>query len=421
MGLVAIAFVAGFGIASVVFIIEPLPSTTPLSITDKCSNRDDCIPDIDIFIERELTEVGQFKNDLASQIAHNPIIIDALKKSNEEFSSMSPEIRNGILAQREQEWTSVGQLSPFMDSIINNDIADFLKEKTIIQSEKFGDVVFGEHILTNTYGANVAVTVRTDNYNQANDAWWQESKKIGTLVRNCDFDTSAQIFSEDIVVKIFDKKGEFLGIMNSATPCDVTKKSEEQTKIEPIPLDNITSIGNYKISYLKEIVNESIIQNALSESNKTIDANCTNILKLKEEKEINAWPDPNEGTPTSLQLELLQNMEAIFLQENLQHQSEEFGDIVFFEFILTDACGVNVAITELTYDYVQYPYEWWQVTKANDTLIRQCGWDRSVQMSSEDIIISIYDKNGKFVGILNSATACDIILNKPPAFYGDSN
>jgi len=34
-------------------------------------------------------------------------------------------------------------------------------------------------------------------------------------------------------------------------------------------------------------------------------------------------------------------------------------------------------------------------------------------MSSEDIIISVYDENGEFAGILNSATACDVILDKP--------
>ena len=413
----AIAFVAGFGIASAVFLIEPSPPTS-LSIIDKCSNRDDCIPEIDIIILRELTEVGEFKNNLASQITHNPIIIDALKKSNKEFSSMSPEIRSNILAQREQEWISVGTSTPFMYSIINNDIADFLRDNTRIPSEKFGEIVFGEHILTNIYGANVAVTIRTDNYNQANDAWWQESKKIGTLVRTCDFDTSAQMFSEDIIIKIFDKKGVFLGIMNSATPCDVTKKSEEETRIEPIPLDNITPLGNHKISYLTELMNESIIQEALAESNAKFDVNCSDILKFKEDK---VWPAPNDSAPTPLQLEILQNKASNFLRENLQHQSEEFDNVTFFEFILTNACGVNVSITEITYNYVQYSNEWWQVAKANDMLVRQCGWDRSVQMSSEDIIISIFDNDGEFAGIINSATACDVILNKPPSFYGDSN
>jgi len=61
------------------------------------------------------------------------------------------------------------------------------------------------------------------------------------------------------------------------------------------------------------------------------------------------------------------------------------------------------------------------VASQNDVLVRQCGWDKSIQMNSEDIIIQIFDKNDEFVGILNSASTCDVILSKPALFYGDSN
>jgi hypothetical protein len=89
--------------------------------------------------------------------------------------------------------------------------------------------------------------------------------------------------------------------------------------------------------------------------------------------------------------------------------------------ILTNAKGVNVASTDRTYNYIQSQYEWWQVGKANEILVRHCGFDVSIKMHSEDIILAIYDVNGEFVGVLNSATPCDVVLNKPPYFYGDSN
>ncbi len=57
----------------------------------------------------------------------------------------------------------------------------------------------------------------------------------------------------------------------------------------------------------------------------------------------------------------------------------------------------------------------------NDVLVRQCGPDKSINMNSEDIIIKIFDERGEFIGILNSATPCNVILDKPLAFYGDSN
>ena len=425
--LLALTFAVGFGAATgaYFFIFCEDCFTVPtvskeFVLEEKCDNDPRCIPEPPIIEPPIISPIGLSKIDHITKIVKGPIIQQALMESNEEFNKMSTSVRGDIIDRREKEWTSAPEPTPFMLSIINNDIADFLRENLVIPSDEFGDIVFGEHILTNVYGPNVAVTIKTDNYDQSNDNWWKEAEKGGNpFARQCDFDESAQMFSEDIVVKIWDDRGEFIGIMNSATPCDVTQKSTEvETEIEPIPLDNITPIGKYKISVLQEIMSEPQIQNALKKSNLEWGKPCPNMEKLRLEIE---WPPPNKGEPTPLQLSVLENEVVDILQDNLVMQSEEFGEIVFFELILTDACGVNIAITERTYNYIQYPDEWWQVAKANDILVRQCGWDKSVQMTSEDIIIAIYDDKEEFVGVLNSATTCDVIQNKSPTFFGDSN
>jgi len=426
--LLALTFAVGFGVATGAYFLIfcedcfTVPTVSKeLALEQKCDNDPRCIiPPPDVDETKNFTKIGKYKVAFIQELVRESIIQEVLKKSIEKDEKMDSDIRTQIKAQREKEWTSALEPTPFMLSIINNDISDFLRDNLVIQSEEFGDIVFGEHILTNLYGPNVAVTIKTDNYDQSNDNWWKESEKIGNpFARQCDFDESAQMFSEDIVVKIWNDKGNFIGIMNSATPCDVTQKSTEiETKIEPIPLENVTPIGHYKISVLQELMSEPQIQNELKKANQEWGKPCPNMEKLRLEI---AWPPPNKGEPTALQLSVLDNEVADILQDNLVMQSEEFGEIVFFELILTDACGVNVAITERTYNYIQYPDEWWQVAKANDILVRQCGWDKSVKMSSEDIIIAIYDDNGEFAGILNSATACDVILNKPAYFYGDSN
>jgi len=416
--LLVVTFAAGFLIAiSATFLIcydcPPPPPTNP-----NCEPR--CIPDPkNDTSTNTFTEIGEYKVAFLQNLVREPIIQEALKKSIEKDGKMDSDIRNQITAQREKEWTSAIEPTPFMLSIINNDISDFLRENQVIQSEEFENVVFGEHILSNLYGPNVAVTVKTDNYDQSNDNWWKESEKIGNpFARQCDFDESAQMFSEDIVIKIWDNKGNFIGILNSATPCDVTQRSLSPSEVEYIPLDNITPIGLYKISALQQLVNDPKIQNALRESNQEWRGSCPDMEKLRSEI---SWPPPNNDDPTPLQLSILKNEAANILHKNLVLQSEEFGEIEFFEFILTDSCGTNVAITERTYNYIQYPEEWWQVAKSNKILVRQCGWDKSVKMSSEDIIIAIYDYQGRFAGILNSATDCDVVLNKPAYFYGDSN
>jgi len=297
--LLALTFAVGFGVATGAYFFifcedcfTILTVDEKLAFEERCDNDTRCIilpPEIDE--TKNFTKIGKYKVAFLQELVREPIIQEALKKSIEKDEKMDSDIRTQIKSQREKEWTSSTESTPFMLSIINNDISDFLREKLVVQSDGFGDIVFGEHILTNLYGPNVAVTIKTDNYDQSNDNWWKESEKIGNpFARQCDFDESAQMFSEDIIVKIWNDKGEFIGIMNSATPCDVTQKSTEiETKIEPVSLDNITPIGHYKISVLQEITNEPKIQDVLRKANDEWGRPCPNMVKIKEE--IN-WPLP---------------------------------------------------------------------------------------------------------------------------------
>ena len=426
--IIVVAFSAGFGVATGAYFfvfciecppLEPLTLDVQLSPDQKCQGDPKCIPWPDVPPPPTVSEKGLAKIAEVQRIVNDPVIQEALKKSNQEFGDMSSTVRDQIIAQRELEWTTANEETPFMRSIIYNEISDFLNGNLVISSQEFGDLAFGEHILSNIYGPNVAVTVRTDNYDQSNDDWWQESKILARpLVRQCDYDESAKMYSEDLVVKIFDKDGEFIGIMNSATTCDVTEKGEKiKSKIEPVPIDNITEIGKYKISKLQELMQGTIIQDALQKSNQEFSSRGEqDMVKLREEI---AWPTPSQE-PNQIQLEILSNEIAVILRNNLVMRSE-FGEIEFPEMILTNAYGANVASTQRTYNFIQSQDEWWQVAVEYDVLVRECGWDKSIKMTSEDIIIAIYDNEGELAGVLNSATQCDVILNKSPSFYGDSN
>ena len=429
---IAISFAVGFGIASLasfVFLCEDCLEIEPISesqsIEDKCLIKK-CLPLGNITDVKKpiFTLIGKEKEEKLREIVNDSIIQQILKSSNEKDSKMSEDIRIQIYLQREKEWTQAVEPTPFMLSIINNDLADSLRDDLVVQSDKFGHVTFGEHILTNIYGANVAVSIKTDNYDQSQDDWWQLmfiDENVESFARECEFDSSAGIFSEDMIIKISDTNtGEFLGILNSATPCDVTEESlEKASKIEPVPLNNITPIGNYKISYLQEMINHRIIQNALEFSNQEFSGmTYEDLLKLKEDTE---WPRPGTGEPTAFQNSILENKVAELLRENLVVQTEEFGQIQFPEMILTNAKGATISSTDRTYNYIQTEDEWWKVASQNAVLVRQCGPDKSINMNSEDIIIKVFDKGGEFIGILNSATPCNVILDKPLAFYGDSN
>jgi len=389
----------------------------------KCIDDPRCIEGTHSIVNTTIaTKVGKEKVKFLQGLVREPIIQNVLKISNQKNSEMNEDIRNQIFFQREKTWISSLELTPFMTSIIENDIADFLRDNHVIRTEESGDVVFGEHILTNIYGPNVAVSVRTDNYLQSNDDWWQLAKNDQEklpFARECEFDSSAQMYSEDLVIGIFDTEGELIGIMNSATPCDVTQAYLDADKsIRLVLEEDYSEIGKHKIKYLQELMRDPTIQEALRLSNQEfLSITEEGLLELKE----TPWPKPGDGEPTDLQLAIIYNEVADILRKNLVVESEEFGELLFPEMILTNNKGVNVASTNQTYNYVQNKQAWWIAASENEVLVRDCGFDRSIEMNSEDILIQIFNENMGFVGILNSASICDVILTKPAIFYGDSN
>jgi hypothetical protein len=427
--IIALSFAVGFGVATgayfMIFCEDCIViQSNPLNPgPDPCQNDPSCIdPDYNSTDTTIASEIGKEKVQFLHDLVNEPIIQNALKISNKKDSQMGEDIRTQIYVQREKIWTTAIQPTPFMNSIFENDVADFLRDNHVIRSEEFGDVVFGEHILTNLFGPNVAVSVITDNYLQSNDDWWQqaihEQDKV-EFARECEFDSSAQMFSEDLIIGIYDENGQLIGMMNSATPCDVTQASLNADKsIDTVPEEKLSDIGKFKISYLQGLMKNPTIQEALRMSNQKFSSFTNDDLSNLKEK--TNWPKP-DIEPTDLQLSIINNEVAYILRENLVVNSEEYGELVFPEMILTNAKGANVASTDRTYNYIQYFEEWWIVTSQKNLLVRQCGYDRSIQMNSEDIIFQIFDKNGEFIGILNSASTCDVILNKETLFYGDSN
>ena len=182
-----------------------------------------------IVIETEGGEVAPFYMNseiLSIKISHlkdlvkNPELQKQLQEENEKFERMGEESRIRFIEQKELEWvsTSKGKLTPFMRSKIYNPISESFRDNLVITHEKYGDIRFGEFILTNAYGGNFVTTVRTDNYDQSVEKWWQLTKKHGIVIRQPSWDESADMISSDICIRIDDANGNFIGILNAATP-----------------------------------------------------------------------------------------------------------------------------------------------------------------------------------------------------------
>ncbi len=169
-----------------------------------------------------LTFIGEHKISLIKEIVADPKMVDALRSDNVKYLSMKKP--NSYIHQKEIEWVEAGgKLTPFMRSFIDNHVSEFLNGTRVIQSENFGEIIFGELIVTNSFGANTAITTKTDNFDQGIEEWWQITEQHGLYVKSCEWDDSAEMWSEDISIRI-DDDGIILGVLNVATPCDVLEK-----------------------------------------------------------------------------------------------------------------------------------------------------------------------------------------------------
>ncbi len=160
----------------------------------------------------------QFKILKMQELVKHPDVILAVIDSNSKFNEMEDAFV--YMDEKDAEWKKQpeNQNSPFMNSLIENSLADILKTKSVITTEEFGDVLFPEIIVTNELGANVAITIRTSDYRQSDELWWLMGKNQHVHIREVSWDESADIYSADIVIKIVNDQGKFIGVLKAATP-----------------------------------------------------------------------------------------------------------------------------------------------------------------------------------------------------------
>lgn len=160
-----------------------------------------------------------------------------LMESNEEFSkTANPE---EYILEKDKEWVEVPkeEKTEFMKSIIDNGLSSKIRNefemKDYYQSE-FGFPIWSEVFVTNKFGANIAQSDKTTDYNQADEIWWQIAKNNGNYVGDVNYDESSDAYSLDMSIRIDDSDGNFLGvikgILNINDVIDLIKTSELEDK-----------------------------------------------------------------------------------------------------------------------------------------------------------------------------------------------
>ena len=151
----------------------------------------------------------------AQQLANNSVIRLQIIESNESFDDLNT--IDYLIEQRDKEWVAsdANEITPFMKQLMQGQAADILRTTIIDEKNSQGLVAIEEVIVTNSHGANVVISGKTTDYNQADEDWWREAKQHGTFVSEGHFDESAEVFGTDIAVKISDDEGNFIGVLKA--------------------------------------------------------------------------------------------------------------------------------------------------------------------------------------------------------------
>lgn len=215
---------------------------------------------IDRAIYHKIEEFQVYSGDLEVQ--------KVVKESNKEFKKLSDIQR--FIEQKDREWISVPAeaVTAFMEELTNNELARELKRRLRFYEEKYGYKVLGEVFITNKYGANVAQTGKTSDYNQADEQWWQITKEDGLYVADVQYDKSADVYSTDIGIRIDDEDENFTGVikvvLNIESVIDIMKKAKETSPYETTELKLFDKKGKVifdtegSIKSFEDILDENI-------------------------------------------------------------------------------------------------------------------------------------------------------------------
>jgi PAS domain S-box-containing protein len=162
-------------------------------------------------IERELDAKLMIVQGYSSDL----ILQKELIKSNRAFQGIDD--KASFINERDRAWTSAPweEVTPLMQSLMSNELAEELKDKIGFLESREGFRVFGEIFVTNEYGTNIAMSGKSSDYNQADEEWWKMTRENGTYISEVNFDESSGVYSIDLGVRVDDKNKNFMGTIKA--------------------------------------------------------------------------------------------------------------------------------------------------------------------------------------------------------------
>jgi len=145
--------------------------------------------------EKAPQKVVEFANSELIKIGTNPTIVSSVKAENGKGKTLEQ------IKKMDEKWRSTPGIDDSMKALMESDCGKYLRE--IQQKHAFLCEIF----VMDNQGANVAMTDKTSDYWQGDEAKFKESFKGGTgavHISDVEFDDSTQVYVVQVSVPVKD-------------------------------------------------------------------------------------------------------------------------------------------------------------------------------------------------------------------------
>jgi len=163
--------------------------------------------------EKPSQKIIDFANTELVKLGTDPVIVKAVKEENAKGKTL------GQIQEKDKTWRATPGIADYMKAIMESECGQHLR--TIQKSAPF----YAEIFVMDNQGANVAMTDKTSDYWQGDEAKFKKSFNGGSgavFVDNIKFDESSQTYLSQVSVPVKDG-GQVIGAVTIGIDVDKVK------------------------------------------------------------------------------------------------------------------------------------------------------------------------------------------------------
>ena len=154
--------------------------------------------------------------ELLTALEDNQALGEAANAANAKYQGSQTAI-NAEINKLDEQWRAADSANNDGDALVNSVLSNDLA--TILTNFRKSFPDHAEVFVTDRYGASIASTDRTSDYNQADEEWWQAAYNEGRgaiYIGEPEFDESTQAYGLNMAMPVKnDKTGDIIGILRT--------------------------------------------------------------------------------------------------------------------------------------------------------------------------------------------------------------